>query len=183
MTRTVARLRHELEVLSRLAKSLVSVTQLDDLLFEITRSVADVLEFPDCVLYLWDEKSELLVQRAAAGPKLDPTLRRVVDPLRLRLGQGIVGGAAALREVQLIDDVRSDLRYIADVRGGGLSELAVPILFHDRLIGVLDAEHREANSFTVDDAIVLSRFADLCAAAIVSMQLIEAARGGQLPPA
>jgi putative methionine-R-sulfoxide reductase with GAF domain len=175
VSRSEQRLRQELEVLSRLARTLVSTTRLDDLLFEVARSVAEVLEFPDCVIYLWDEPSQRLVQRAAAGPKLDPSRRNVVDPLRLEIGQGIVGSAAANRAVQLVEDVRVDRRYVPDT-GGGVSELAVPILLRDRLIGVLDAEDPRVNAFTAEDAIILTRFADLAAAAIVNVQAFERER-------
>lgn len=176
MSRDEERLRHELEILSRLAKTLVSSTRLDDLLFEVARAVAEVLEFPDCVLYLHDEAAGELVQRAAAGPKLDAAARRVLDPLRLKVGEGIVGAAAATRQVHLVGDVRGDRRYVPDT-GGGRSELAVPILYQERLIGVLDAEDPRPNAFTPEDAIVLSRFADLCAAAIVNVQRFERERG------
>lgn len=175
MTRSEQRLRQELDVLSRLAKILVSSTRLDELLFEVARAVSEVLEFPDTVVYLWDDGRGALVQRAAAGPKLDPSVRRVVDPLTLGLGEGIVGSAGATREVQLVHDVRIDRRYVPDT-GGGLSELAVPILFHDRLIGVLDAEHPRPNAFTAEHAIILTRFADLAAAAIVNVQRFERER-------
>ena len=175
MTRSEQRLRHELDVLSRLAKTLVSSTRLDDLLFEVARAVAEVLEFPDCVLYLWGPSEKVLVQRAAAGPKLDPSVRRVVDPLRLELGQGIVGSAGSTREVQLVHDVRIDRRYVSDT-GSGLSELAVPILWREQLIGVLDAEDPRPNAFTAEHAIILTRFADLAAAAIVNVQRFESER-------
>jgi putative methionine-R-sulfoxide reductase with GAF domain len=175
MSRTEQRLRHELEVLARLAKVLVSTTRLDQLLFEVTQAVCEVLEFPDCVLYLWDGQKRRLVQRAAAGPKLDAGQRTVVDPLELELGEGIVGAAGATREVQLIEDVRLDRRYVSDT-GGGLSELAVPILYRDELIGVLDAEKPRANAFSAEDAIVLTRFADLAAAALVNVRDFERER-------
>ncbi len=42
---------------------------------------------------------------------------------------------------------------------------------------MLDAEDPRPNAFTPEDAIVLSRFADLCAAAIVNVQRFERERG------
>jgi diguanylate cyclase (GGDEF)-like protein len=172
MRRDPARWKHELDVLSGLARSLASTTRLDDLLFEIVRAASEVLDVGDCVLYLWEESSRVLEQRAAWGPKLDPAHRTVINPLRLKLGQGIVGSVAASRLVEIVEDVSIDRRYIEDLEVAG-SELAVPILHQDRLVGVLDAESKEKRAFGADEAIVLTRFADLCASSIVLLQRRE----------
>jgi len=170
--RSAESLHHELEVLARLARALVTSTRLDDLLGEVVRSIAEVIEFDDCALYLWEESEQALVQSAAWGPKLDPDQRAVVDPRRLRLGEGIVGSVAAKRLVEIVHDVTIDRRYIPTSTPGG-SELTVPILHQDRLVGVLDAESQETSAFTAEDAIVLTRFSDLCAPAIVNVQQLE----------
>jgi len=170
--RDPAQLRHELDVLSSLARSLASTTRLDDLLFEIVRAVSEVLEFDDCVLYLWNEDDRLLEQRAAWGPKLDVERRVVKDPMRVELGQGIVGSVAASRLVELVDDVSVDRRYVEDAFPAG-SELTVPILHQDRLVGVIDAESRDKRSFGAEDAIILTRFADLVASSIVLLRRRE----------
>lgn len=172
MRRDPAQWRHELDVLSGLARSLASTARLDDLLFEIVRSASEVLEVGDCVLYLWEESSRVLEQRAAWGPKLDPEHRTVINPLRLKLGQGIVGSVAASRLVEIVEDVAIDRRYIEDLEAAG-SELAVPILHQDRLVGVLDAESREKRAFGADEAVILTRFADLSASSIVLLQRRE----------
>lgn len=172
MRRDPAQNRHELGVLSGLARSLASTARLDDLLFEIVRAASEVLEVDDCVLYLWEESTRQLVQRSAWGPKLDPERRTVRNPLRLKLGQGIVGAVAASRLVEIVEDVSIDRRYIEDAVAAG-SELAVPILHQDRLVGVLDAEAREARAFGADEAVVLTRIADSCASSIVLLQRRE----------
>jgi len=159
-------------VLSALARSLASTTRLDDLLFEIVRAASEVLEFDDCVLYLWDDGAQRLVQRAAWGPKLDAEKRAVRDPMSVKLGQGIVGAVAASRLVELIDDVSIDRRYIEDGVAAG-SELAVPILHQDRLVGVIDAESLRQRAFGAEEAIVLTRFADLVASSIVLLRRRE----------
>lgn len=172
MKRDAESLRHELDVLSRLSRALVTTTRLDDLLFELVRAVGELLDFDDCVVYLFDERKQRLVQRAAWGPKYDRERRAIVDPLELRLGEGIVGAVAANRLVEIVHDVTTDRRYVPDTTPAG-SELAVPILHLDRLVGVLDAESRQKSAFTAEDAIVLTRFSDLCASAIVCAQRLE----------
>jgi diguanylate cyclase (GGDEF)-like protein len=164
--------RHELDVLARLARTLASGTRLDDLLFEVVRSVTEVLEVDDCVLFLWDDDERVLIQRAAWGPKLDRERRIVKNPLRLRLGQGIVGAVAASRLVEIVDDVTIDRRYVEDALPAG-SELTVPVLHQDRLVGVLDLESQERRAFGAEEAVIATRFADLCAPSIVLLRRSE----------
>lgn len=172
MRRDPALQRHELDVLSSLARSLASTVRLEDLLFEIVRAASEVLECDDCVLFVWEESSRTLIQRAAFGPKLDAERRVVRDPLSLKLGQGIVGSVAASRLVEIVEDVEVDRRYIEDAMEAG-SELAVPILHQDRLVGVIDVECREKRAFGADEAVILTRFADLSASSIVLLQRRE----------
>jgi len=172
MRRAAEQDRYELEVLARLARVVASAARLDDLLFEIARSVGEVLEVDDCVVYVWDGDLRELSQRAAWGPKLDPETLRVVNPLRIPLDKGIVGWAASTRLVQIVDDVTVDRRYIPDILGAG-SELAVPILHQDRLIGVIDAESPDPRSFGPEEAVILTRIADFSAPSIVQLERRE----------
>lgn len=172
MRRDVEALRHELDVLSRLARALVSTTRLDDLLDQIVRAAGEVLTFDDCALYLLDDRGQELTRLAEAGAMANDDSRAFAAPPRLRLGEGIVGAVAAMRLVEIVHDVATDRRGTYSVRGSG-SELAVPILHHDRLVGVLAAASSKKGAFSSDDAITLTRFADLCAAAIVGVQRLE----------
>jgi diguanylate cyclase (GGDEF)-like protein len=172
MPRDSERIRHELEVLTRLSRTLASTAKLDDLLYEIVRSIGEALDFEDCVLFLYDEDTRQLVQRAAWGAKLDSENRKVRNPMRVALGQGIVGSVAVSRLVEIVDDVTIDRRYIPDGTTAG-SELAVPILHQDRLVGVIDSERPGQRSFGAGDAVAATRFADLCSPAIVLLRRRE----------
>jgi len=172
MKRDTEALRHELVVLSRLARSLATATRLDEILFETVRAVCEVLQSDDCVLYLYDEDLRELTQRAAWGEKLDQVTRQILSPLKLQMGQGIVGWVAASRVVEIIDDVTTDRRYIPDLKPGG-SELTVPLLHHDRLLGVLDADCLRARAFGADEAFIMTRIADFCAPAIAYLRRRE----------
>ena len=165
----------ELEILSDLARSLVTTPNSEELYLEIVSAVGRVLNFNDCVLYLWDEEEHCLVQKAAHGPKRVAGTSEIVDPLRLSLGQGVVGSAGLEMRSFLVPDVSKDPKYVPDLEVGG-SELAVPIVFQDRLQGVLDAECRWLNCFGRDHIEILERFAALCAPAIVSARRLERER-------
>lgn len=103
------------------------------------------LELADCVVYLMDAGGGSLTQQAAWGPK--QAAHHVLESrIRLALGVGIVGRCAKLRLPQRTADARLDERYVTDDQPN-LSELAVPIMVHDVLYGVLDSEHPQADYY------------------------------------
>ncbi|MBK8192168.1 MAG: histidine kinase [Lewinellaceae bacterium] len=118
------------------------------------------LGLEDCVIYMLDEAGDFLVQEAAYGSK-GPELYQLKDPLRIPLGQGIVGSAALKGQVELVPDTRLDRRYIVDDTPR-LSELAVPILHDGRVIGVIDSEHSRRGFFSDYHVQVLKTIASLC---------------------
>lgn len=149
----------DLVLLNRFAVSLLRQQTLEDLLWSLTRSVGELLGFEDCVLYL--VYGDTLVQRAAYGPK-NPREREIWSPLRIPIGHGITGTVAKTGVSELIHDVRKDPRYIAD-QIQGASEICVPIRYHDRVIGVIDAEDEAVAAFTVAQREMLLSFANVAA--------------------
>ena len=115
-------------------------------LWQVTQQAIARLELEDCVIYLLDEEQGDLVQVAAFGPK-NPQGREILNPIRIPLGQGIVGNVAATGQVELIEDTRLDPRYIQDDQLR-FSELAVPIRSDGRIVGVIDSEHSARGFFT-----------------------------------
>jgi phosphoserine phosphatase RsbU/P len=88
---------------------------------------------------------------------------------------GIVGAAATLRRPIAVPDVRLDPRYIM-LNPETRSELAVPMVYKDRVIGVLDLESPQANYFTPDHVQVLSILAAHLAVSIENANLYEQVR-------
>jgi sigma-B regulation protein RsbU (phosphoserine phosphatase) len=98
---------------------------------------------------------------------------------RVRLGEGLVGYAALHREPVLVADVAQDPRYInivADVR----SELAIPMLLKDRVVGVFDLESPELDAFTKRDVEILTLLASQAAVAIENARLYETVRANEV---
>src|SRR6266540_1940347 len=101
---------------------------------------------------------------------LDTTLRRVADRLRIKLGEGVTGTAAQKGEAILVDDVSADSRYISalpNVR----SELAVPLIVKNRVIGVIDIESPQPDHFTEDHKRLLTLIASRMAVGIENARL------------
>lgn len=164
----LASLQRSVELNRRLNEFAGSLSPLhgeDDVLWEITRQCVDLLGFVDCVIYLRDEDREVLVQRAAFGPK-NPRDRQILNPIEIPIGRGIVGSVARTGTAALVADTRKDARYIVDDQAR-LSELAVPITADGRVLGVIDSEHPEACFFTPEHLTILAAIASVCATKLV----------------
>jgi putative methionine-R-sulfoxide reductase with GAF domain len=138
---------------------------LNDMLWSASRHVGELLDVDDCVIYARDGNH--LVQAAAYGTK-SPAPREIANPLVLRVGEGIVGAAAELRRTEVVRDTRDDARYIDDCYPGR-SELCVPILRQGELIGVIDTESPDVDSYGDNDARLVESVAQLIAAAAIDL--------------
>jgi putative methionine-R-sulfoxide reductase with GAF domain len=126
------------------------------------REVVGDAGFEDCVIYLTLEEDDVLVQQAAIGLAKNPADRQIAHRLTISFGTGITGHVAATKQAEIVADVRQDARYVADVGPAG-SEICVPILLADRVVGVIDCENPKAGFFNTDDLAFLCQVADLIA--------------------
>jgi L-methionine (R)-S-oxide reductase len=84
--------------------------------------------------------------------------------IRIALGRGVCGAAASTRETQLVRDVHEFPGHIA-CDAASNSEIVVPLLLGDRLIGVLDLDSPNIARFDADDRAGLEHLASLWVAA------------------
>lgn len=163
----VARQAQTLAVLNDISRELTSILDLDSLLQRIGTLLKRVVDFQLFTILLWSESRQQFVHRFST--RFGERVRR--DQAAV-LGQGIIGTAAKLREPVLVPDVRRDVRYIAyspDVR----SELTVPLLYKERVIGVIDLEHTRVNYYNEDHQRTLTTLAGQIAIAISNARLYE----------
>jgi putative methionine-R-sulfoxide reductase with GAF domain len=163
-----------LETINYFSNSRYAENAVDEILWDLARNVISRLNFEDCVVYLYDKKTNSLVQKAAYGVK-NPKGREILHPVQIQIGKGIVGSAAAQKSPIIVSDVTRDPRYIQDIEVNG-SELSVPILHQNEIVGVIDSEHSKKGFFKQRHANVLLRIANECAhkiAAAVAAEEIE----------
>jgi sigma-B regulation protein RsbU (phosphoserine phosphatase) len=154
------------ETLAEIGRDVAAVLELDELFNRIAQLMRRVIDYRTFGIWLLDQSgSELEIQLAVQyGEK--------VQVPRVPVGEGLVGYAALHKEPVLVPDVAQDPRYInvvADVR----SELAIPMLLKDRVIGVLDLESPELDAFTKRDVEILTLLASQAAVAIDNARLYE----------
>ncbi len=155
------------ETLSEIGHEVAAVLDLEQLLSRIAQLTKRVIDYRTFGILLLDEDRKELEITVAVQYDEKVTLPKVP------LGEGLVGYAALHREPVLAPDVSKDPRYIKvvdDVR----SELAIPMLYKDRCIGVFDLESPELDAFSKRDVEILTVLASQAAVAIENARLYEA---------
>lgn len=165
------------EIIHYFATSLYGKNTVDEILWDIAKNCISRLGLVDCVIYLVDEQQHALVQKAAYGTK-NPDEYAILSPIVIPLGQGIVGSVALSGKAEMIQDTSQDARYIVDDQQRS-AELAVPIFFEDKVIGVIDSEHPEKGFFKPHHLEALQTIAAICSSKIAKAQAEEQAKEAQ----
>lgn len=159
------------QAINYFATSMTGQGTVDDTLWDVAKNCISHLGFEDCVIYLVDENKKVLIQKAAWGPKTTHE-NKILNPIEIQLAKGIVGTVAANGKAEIINDTSKDERYIIDdVRRW--SEIAVPIISNNKVLGVIDSEHSKKHFFTQRHLSILITIASLCANKIVRAKAEE----------
>ena len=150
-----------LEVADVLATSL----DLDTTLSRVAEVVRKVIDYEIFAILLLNEKTQELRFRFQVGYPAD-----FAERARVKLGEGVTGQAAQSRQAVLVDDVTKDPKYIAAI-ANVRSELAVPLITKNRVIGVIDLEARNPGYFTEEHSRLLTLVASRIAGGIENAQL------------
>jgi ligand-binding sensor domain-containing protein/putative methionine-R-sulfoxide reductase with GAF domain len=150
----------ELEQISNyFSTSLADRNTAEEVLWDVAQNLIARMHYEECVLYGWNSDKTRMVQKAAYGPKGLPGVIEA-DGFEVEPGQGIVGLVMNTKEPVLIQDTRLDSRYRVD-DCFRLSEICVPILHNNELLGIIDSEHQQVGYFNERDIKILTTVATL----------------------
>lgn len=154
---------------------LSSTLELKTLLRRIMELATEMVSAETSSLLLLDEKTgELIFDIALTSNE------KKLKEIRLKVGEGIAGWAAKEKKSQIINNPREDSRWAnqADAKTDykTRSLLAVPLLFRDRLVGVVEAINKKEGGFSDDDAQVLEAFAAQASVSIENARYFERLR-------
>jgi L-methionine (R)-S-oxide reductase len=124
----------------------------DDVLREVVALLHDRFEHYSWVGIYLVEGDDLVL-----GPWRGP---EATEHVRIPVGQGICGAAAASGRTEIVDDVNTDSRYLACFPSTR-SEIVVPISFEGRVVGEIDIDSDEPAAFGDGDREFLERVATL----------------------
>ena len=151
-----------LRTLNRFAVDLITIPSAEELYWYVAQNVVGQLNFVDCVIYQANTAQSELRQVAAWGDK-NPFGRDILNPLVIPFGTGITGTVAQTRKPMIVADLRKTQDYILDTQMAR-SEICVPLIFRDRVVGVIDSEHPQPNAFDGSALEVLTTVAAMTAA-------------------
>lgn len=151
-----------LRTLNAFAVDLIAIPSAQDLFWYVAQNVVGRLHFVDCVIYEANPEQTELFQVAALGDK-NPFGRSIINPLRIKFGQGITGRVAQSREAIIVDDLLLDADYIPDTQPAR-SEICVPMMVGNRVLGVIDSEHPNTAAFGASEREFLTTVAAMTSA-------------------
>jgi sigma-B regulation protein RsbU (phosphoserine phosphatase) len=164
--RRVERQNRTLKTLAHLSQEFRSILALDELLGKVAKSVHAMVNFDGFSILLLDPERKTLRHRFSERYDERVSLDNV------ELGKGITGAAAESRAPVRVVDTLADPRYIPS-HPGIRSELAVPMIVQDRVVGVLDLESERVGFFTEEHVRLLGLLAPQVAASVENARLYE----------
>ena len=154
----------QVDFLHNIADALNSTLDLNTLMHRVADLVRAVIDYRIFAILLVNDRTNELWMRFQTGHAPE------VERLRIKIGRGIIGQAALQRKSLLVDDVSKDEHYIS-ANPNVKSELAVPLLVKNKVIGVLDIESETLGYFTPEHQRLLELVASRMSIAIENARL------------
>jgi len=154
----------DLTYLVQMADALNTTLDLETLLKRTSELVRAVIDYRIFAILLLNDRTHDLRMRFQIGHTAH------TERLRIPMGRGVIGQVAQTRKPILLNDVTTSENYIA-VNSEVRSELAVPLIAKNRLIGVMDIESEQADYFRPEHLHLLTLTASRIAQAIENARL------------
>jgi len=163
----ISRQARTLLLLNEIARELTSILNVDELLKRVGELLSRLIDFQMFSILLLDSAGTTLQHRFSLRFQENIQLKHDIP-----VGEGLVGYAAQHKQAVLVRDVKKDSRYI-ETNPETRSELVVPLIYQDNVIGVLDLEHTKRGFFTDDHQRTITTLAAQIAIAIENARLYE----------
>ena len=160
---------------AEIARRAAALQNPNELLEQVVNLIAAEFKLYHAAIFLNSEDGEQAILQAASS---DGGRKMIREGFRLKIGQqGLVGAVAADRKVRMVSNVDQSTDFLPspelpDTR----SEVTLPLIARDEVIGVLDLQSSRSDTFDEDDIDVLKTMADQIALAIENARLLEESR-------
>ncbi|HKY55512.1 MAG TPA: GAF domain-containing protein, partial [Anaerolineales bacterium] len=160
----------ELTLISEVSKSVTSSLELGKLMKDVANLIHDRFRFPYVQLFTVHPNRGLIEYQAGSGKRSEDLIGYT---LPLHDPEGIIPWVAREGRVVLANNVKKDKRYRPSPQppDDTKSELCVPLLYDQEVVGVLDIQSNKYNAFTEDDQRMFEAVADNIATAIHNADL------------
>jgi len=164
----------KVSILYDASQTVLSTFDLDEVLQQILTIARDYFHVQNVAILLVDKENELYVRRQVGWDEGE-------DQIRLPIGKGITGSAAQQKRPIYAPDVSKDSRYVSSAKDTR-SEVAVPLMVRDKVVGVLDCQSENLNHFDAETIDLLTLFSTQASIALQNARLysLERRRASQL---
>ena len=157
---------NELETVSQVSLAISTIRDQDELLRTVCDLTKERFDLYHVHIYLYDQATGQLALAAGAG-EAGRTMRASGHRIKMMAPRSLVARAARSQQGVLVNDVTIEADYLPNpMLPDTRSELAVPLVLNEKLIGTLDVQSSEADRFDQDDLRVLSILASQIAVAV-----------------
>ena len=139
--------------LLEVADAVNTTLDLNTLLQRVAEMLRRFIDYEIFAILLLNEKTQELRIRFQVGHPPE-----VAERIRIKVGQGVTGQAVQRREAVLVNDVAAEENFINSAPGVR-SELAVPLIAKNKVIGVIDVEADQPDAFNEEHKRLLTLFA------------------------
>jgi sigma-B regulation protein RsbU (phosphoserine phosphatase) len=161
----------QLALVRSVSAKISNLTNIDDLCSSVSRLIQEAFNFYFVAIYTLDEESDKLLPRGSCGQDRSMCLP---DKLTIKAGDGIIGYAARSHSEHYAPDVNFDpLFNFVSSMSETRSEVAIPLLVDERVLGVLDVQSDYLNAFHEIDILMLRALADNISMAVQSVYLYQ----------
>ena len=159
----------QIGIVNQIARKLTSTLSIDELLTSASEAIQKNFQYFDVTIFLRSPDGRELVLAAHSGNFID----FLPHGYRQKVGEGIVGWVAEHGEPVLANDVSLDSRFLAHQYHNTNSELAMPIVTEDQVVGVLNVEDTSLYAFDDTDVLVLETLCDQIGSALHNARLFD----------
>jgi len=165
----------QLRAISYITQQTAEAQDLETVLDLVVNLVTDQFGFYHAGIFLMNESENEVILQAASS---DGGKRMIQKGHSFKVGEkSIVGFTAEQKKTRIALDVGADAVFFNNPDlPATRSEMALPLLIHDKVLGVIDIQSNQPQAFSVDDIDVLQALADQVAIAIENMRLLEEAQ-------
>ena len=170
---TLARQAAELETVAKVSTATSTILEADKLLQNVVNLTKESFGLYHAHIYLSDEAGDTLVLTAGAG---EAGQQMVAEGWQIPLEreQSLVARAARSHEGVIVNDVTKNPNYLANpLLPDTRSEMAVPMIVGDKVIGVLDVQSDRTDRFSQEDVHIQTTLAGQIATALENARLYE----------
>jgi serine phosphatase RsbU (regulator of sigma subunit)/putative methionine-R-sulfoxide reductase with GAF domain/anti-sigma regulatory factor (Ser/Thr protein kinase) len=157
----------QLTLVRRVSAQIANVLNMDELTRRVTKLIQRTFNYYYVAVFTRQAGQEFLNFNSSAGQA-----RGKGKPLKVRVGEGLIGAAAEAGQEVVTNDVQTEPRFrFIDVLPQTRSEAVLPLKIEEQVLGVLDIQSNKAGAFHPNDLLVLRALADTISIAINGARL------------